>query len=121
MGPLLLVGVAISLVIDAAVPPDVTEQITSASPTFAIPIAAALGTPLYVSTGVFIPIADSLQSAGVGIGAIVALTIAGAGANLPEFVILSKLAKPRIIAIFFGYVFDVAVAGGLLVEAVVTF
>ncbi|MGI9607939.1 MAG: permease, partial [Acidimicrobiales bacterium] len=109
MGPLLLLGVTISLIIEATVPPEMTQQVTSASPSFAIPIAAALGTPLYVSTAVFVPIADSLQAAGVGIGAIVALTIAGAGANVPEFVILSKLARPRVIAAFFTYVFGVAV------------
>jgi uncharacterized membrane protein YraQ (UPF0718 family) len=67
----------------------------------------------------FIPIADSLQVAGVGIGAIVALTIAGAGANLPEFVILSKLAQPRVISTFFAYVFGVAVIGGFITQAVV--
>ena len=55
----------------------------------------------------------------MGTGAIVALAIAGAGANLPEFVILSKLAKPRLIAVFFTYVFGVAIAGGLLAQALV--
>ena len=117
MAPILLVGIGLSVVIELAVPPEVTERLTSANPTFAIPIAAALGTPLYVSTAVFVPIADSLQATGVGLGAIVALTIAGAGANLPEFVILSKLARPRLIAAFFACVFGVAVAGGFLTQA----
>lgn len=119
MAPILIVGVALSLVIESAVPPDVAERLTSASSAFSIPIAAALGTPLYVSTTVFVPIAEALQSAGVGIGAIVALTIAGAGANLPEFVILSKLARPRIIGVLFVYVFFVAVVGGFLTQALV--
>lgn len=119
MAPILAAGVALSLVIESAVPPDVTERLTSASSTFSIPIAAALGTPLYVSTTVFVPIAEALQNAGVGIGAIVALTIAGAGANLPEFVILSKLARPRIIGVLFVYVFVVAVVGGFLTQALV--
>ena len=119
MAPLLFVGIALSLVIEAAVPADVMARLTGAEPRFSIPIAAALGTPLYVSTGVFVPIADSLRGAGVGVGAIVALTIAGAGANVPEFVILSKLAKPRLIGAFFTYVFGVAIVGGLLAQAVV--
>ena len=120
MAPLLSVGIALSLVIEAAVPADVMARLTGAEPRFSIPIAAALGTPLYVSTGVFVPIADSLRGAGVGVGAIVALTIAGAGANVPEFVILSKLAKPKLIGAFFTYVFGVAIVGGLLAQAVVT-
>ena len=120
MGPLLLLGVAISIVIELSVPPEVTQRLTAASPTFSIPIAAAVGTPLYVSTAVFVPIADSLTAAGVGIGAIVALTIAGAGANLPEFVILTRLVQTRVIAVFVGYVFGVAIVGGLLAEVLVT-
>ena len=116
MAPILIVGIGLSLAIEAAVPPDVAERLTSSNSAFSIPIAAALGTPLYVSTTVFVPIADALLGAGVGIGAIVALTIAGAGANLPEFVILSKLARPRVIATFFAYVFGVAVIGGFITQ-----
>lgn len=117
-GPLLVVGVLIGLAIEAFVSPDTAAQITGDSSLFSIPIAAALGTPLYFSTELFVPIADSLHAAGVGTGAIVALTIAGAGANVPEFVILSRLAQPRLIGIMFGYVFAVAMVGGLLAAAV---
>ena len=117
MTPILLAGVALSVLIEAAVPPEVTQRLTAANPSFSVPVAAGLGTPLYVSTAVFVPIADALEAVGVGIGAIVALTIAGAGVNLPEFVILSKLARPRVIGAFFAYVFGVAVAGGFLTQA----
>ncbi|NNC81760.1 MAG: hypothetical protein HKN94_16585 [Acidimicrobiales bacterium] len=115
---LLVVGVAIGLIIEAAVSPDDVATVTGNNGSFAIPVAAALGTPLYFSTSLFVPIADSLSTAGVGIGAIVALTISGAGANVPEFIILNKLAQKRLIAIFFAYVFAVALTGGLVAEAV---
>ena len=118
MAPILLVGIALSLIIEAAVPPEMAQRVTAANPSAAVPVAAALGTPLYVSTTLFVPLADALQAAGVGIGAIVALTIAGAGANIPEFVILSRLAKPQITGVLAGYVFAVAVAGGLLAQAI---
>lgn len=118
MAPLLAAGIAISIVIETFVPASVVAELTSVEPRLAIPVAAAIGTPLYVSTGVFVPIADSLTSAGVGVGAIVALTIAGAGANIPEFVILSKLVRPRLISIFFAYVFGVAIVGGALAQGI---
>ena len=51
---------------------------TSWPPWILIPTAAAIGTPLYSSTELFVPIANSLYNAGVGIGAIVPLTIVGA-------------------------------------------
>ena len=75
-----------------------------------------LGTPLYFNTGLFVPIAHSLGRAGVGIGAIVALTISGAGANIPEFVLLGRLFPAAALAAFIGYVFAIALAGGLLAQ-----
>ncbi len=119
MAPLLLVGVAIGLAITELLPASTAARITGVSDVFAIPVAAALGTPMYVNTGLFVPIADSLGAAGVSTGAIIALTIAGAGANVPEFVILGRLAQFRLVGAFFGYVFLIAIVGGLLAEAIV--
>lgn len=119
MGPLLLLGVGIGLAITTLVPTSAAVEITSVSDALAIPVAAALGTPLYINTGLFVPIADALGTAGVGTGAVIALTIAGAGANVPEFVILGRLAQLRLVAGFFAYVFVIAIAGGLLAEAIV--
>lgn len=116
-GPLLLLGVAIGIAIEAVVSPDVAASLTTGRPWIAIPTAAALGTPLYFSTELFVPIANSLTNAGVGVGAVVALTIAGAGANLPEFVVLSKMARPGAVSAFFGYVFTVAMTGGIMAHA----
>ncbi len=118
VGLLLIVGVTVGLVIEALVSPELVADITGSNSTLSIPLAAALGTPLYFHTELFVPIADSLDSAGVSVGTIVALTIAGAGANLPEFVILSRLARARVIAVFFAYVFAVAIVGGLIAQGV---
>jgi uncharacterized membrane protein YraQ (UPF0718 family) len=119
LGPILLAGVAVGLAIQVLVPADFVASAAGGDSPLAIPVAAALGTPLYFNTGLFVPIADSLAAVGVGIGAIVALTISGAGANVPEFVILARLARPRVVTIFVGYVFAVAVAGGVLAQALV--
>jgi uncharacterized membrane protein YraQ (UPF0718 family) len=118
LGPILLLGVGIGLAIELLVPPEVVASVAGQDDVFAIPVAAGLGTPLYFNTELFVPIADSLAAVGVGVGAIVALTIAGAGANIPEFVILSKLARSRVLVVFIGYVFGVAMIGGLLAQAV---
>ncbi len=118
LGPVLVLGVLIGTSLEALVPPGAVADIAGANSGLAIPAAAALGTPLYFSTELFVPIADSLQGAGVGIGAIVALTIAGAGANIPEFLLLSKLAHRQLVVIFVGYVFLVAVIGGLVAQVV---
>ncbi len=117
---LLLVGIAVGVLIQKVVTPEDVAQLTGDHVSLAIPIAAVLGTPLYFDTSLFVPIADALNGAGVGIGAIVALTISGAGANVPEFIILNKLADTRLVAIFFAYVFSVALTGGLLAQLLLT-
>lgn len=118
VGPLLLAGVAVGLAIEAAVSPETVARLTGNNAEWSIPVSAILGTPLYLQTSVLVPIAHSLTAAGVGIGAVVALTISGAGANIPEFLILTKLVERRLLAIFFAYVFVVAVTGGLLAQAI---
>lgn len=119
MAPLLVLGVAIGLAIEQFVPATLVAEFASGTSAGAIPVAAAFGTPLYINTELFVPIAHSLRNAGVGIGAIVALTIAGAGANLPEFVILSRLADRRVLTVFVGYVFAVAIGAGMLAQSLV--
>lgn len=115
----LVIGVAVGLAIENLVSPETAATLTGDNSLVAIPIAAVLGTPLYFSTALFVPIADALTATGVGIGAIVALTISGAGASFPEFVLLTKLAQTRLLILFFGYVLAVAVAGGLLAHVIV--
>ena len=119
IGPILLVGVAVGVAIETLVPAGALERATTAGGALAVPLAALVGVPLYFNTELFIPIADSLTDAGVGIGAIVALTIAGAGANVPEFVLLGRLMNRRLLGSLFGYVFLVAVAGGGLAQVLV--
>ena len=111
MLPLLVVGIGIGMAITAFLPAEAVARVPSLSGGQAIPAAAAVGTFFYINTELFVPIADALRSAGIGIGAIVALTIAGAGANVPEFVILARLTTRRVLAVFGGYVFTVAMAG----------
>lgn len=113
------VGVAIGIAIESFVTPEMNARLTGNNGTLSIPIAAILGTPLYFSTALFVPIAESLTTAGVGIGAIVALTISGAGASFPEFLLLTKLADRKILSVFFAYILSIALVGGLLAEALV--
>ncbi len=113
------IGVAVGGAIERFVTPDMTATLTGDNNLLSIPIAAVLGTPLYFSTALFVPIADSLTTAGVGIGAIVALTISGAGASVPEFLLLTKLADTKILAVFFGYILSIALVGGLLAQALI--
>ena len=118
MAWLIAAGVGIGLAIGLLVPTDALAGIAGAHNPLAVPAAAAAGIPLYFGTELFIPIGDALHAKGAGTGAIVALVIAGAGANIPEFALLTKVARGRVVAAFFAYVFVVATAAGLLTELI---
>ena len=118
MACLIAVGVGLGLAIGLLVPTDALASIAGAGNPLAVPAAAAAGVPLYFGTELFIPIGDALHAKGAGIGSIVALVIAGAGANIPEFALLTKIARGRVVAAFFAYVFVVATTAGLLTELI---
>ena len=119
MASLIVGGVGLGLGIALLMPADAIASVAGSENPLAIPAAAAIGVPFYVGTELFVPIGDALHTSGVGVGAIVALTIAGAGANIPEFALLTTLAKRGLVAVFFAYVFGVAVVGGLIAEVIV--
>ena len=118
MAWLIAAGVGVGLAIGLLVPTDALAGIAGADNPLAVPAAAAAGVPLYFGTELFVPIGDALHAKGAGTGSIVALVIAGAGANIPEFALLTKIARGRVVAAFFAYVFAVAVVAGLLTDLI---
>ena len=118
MAWLMAAGVGAGLAIGLLVPTDALAGIAGAHNPLAVPAAAAAGIPLYFGTELFVPIGDALHAKGAGTGSIVALVIAGAGANLPEFALLTRIARGRVVGAFFAYVFAVALAAGLLTDLI---
>ena len=111
---LMAAGVGIGLAIGIFVPPGAITGIAGAQNPLSVPIAAATGVPLYIGTEMFIPIGEALRGAGASSGALVGLIIAGAGANIPEFALLTKVAKARLVLGFFVYVYLVATVAGVI-------
>ncbi len=111
---LMAAGAGIGLAIGIFMPPGAITGIAGAQNPLAVPIAAATGVPLYFGTEMFIPIGEALRGAGASSGALVGLIIAGAGANIPEFALLTKVAKARLVLGFFAYVYMVATVAGVI-------
>jgi len=61
-------------------------------------------------------LAPELVHQGVNMGSILALTIAGAGASLPEMIMLKKIFKLPIMIFFIVTVFIMAIGCGYLVN-----
>ena len=85
---------------------------------FAIPVAAAIGVPMYIRAETIIPISGALIEKGMGVGAVVALIIGGAGMSIPEMTLLAAIFKKRLLAIFIATIFLVAVIAGFVFQYV---
>lgn len=112
--PYLLVGTAAGAAIYGLVPTAWVVALAGPGQPFAIPLAAALGVPMYVNAETFFPISAALLEKGVGVGAVVALVITSMGVSIPEVVLLGGLFRWRLVAALVASVFAVAVGGGAL-------
>jgi hypothetical protein len=63
-----------------------------------------------------IPISIALIGKGMGLGTVLALIIGGAGASIPELIILGSMFKKKLVLAFAVNVFIVAIVAGYLVE-----
>src|SRR5699024_3972894 len=82
--PYLVVGVAVGSVIQGFVPAQWIASVAGPGNAFAIPVAALIGAPLYVWPETMLPIGAALLDKGMGIGALMALVVGGAGCSIPE-------------------------------------
>ena len=71
---------------------------------------------MYIRAETIIPISAALVGKGMGLGTVLALIIGGAGASIPELIILSSMFKKKLVVAFAVNVFVIAIAAGFLVE-----
>ena len=112
----LMLGAGIGAFIYGFFPRDLIIRLAGPGNPWSIPIAAALGVPMYIRAETVIPIGAALIGKGMGVGTVLALVVAGAGASIPEIIILNSIFKRRLVAAFVLTVFFVAVAAGYLVD-----
>ncbi|ALS96822.1 permease [Lacimicrobium alkaliphilum] len=89
--PYLLLGVLAGSLIHGYVPASLLASVSSNGQWWLIPLAAAGGILLYIRASTMLPLAASLVAKGVSLGPVMALTIGGAGASLPEMIMLKRI------------------------------
>lgn len=107
--PYILVGIAIGAGIHGYVPEDFMAAIMGKDAWWAVPLAVAIGVPMYTNAAGVIPIVQALLAKGAALGTVLAFMMSVIGLSLPETIILRKVLKPRLIATFVG-----VVASGIL-------
>lgn len=114
--PYIAIGIGIGAFVHGFVPQEILTKYAGEDNPLAIFIAAFIGIPLYVRAESMVGLAPALLDGGVSMGAILALTVAGAGASLPEMIMLKKIFKLPIMLFFLMAVFSMAIGCGFLVN-----
>ncbi len=115
----LLLGAGIGAFIYGFFPQDLVVRLAGPGNPWSIPVAAAIGVPMYIRAETIIPISAALVGKGMGMGTVLALIIGGAGASIPELLILGSMFRKKLIVAFVANVFVVAIAAGYLVDLLV--
>ncbi|WDV48208.1 permease [Clostridiaceae bacterium M8S5] len=96
----LIIGIGIGAAIHGWAPAPILAKYAGPDNPFAVIVAVVFGIPLYSNALGTIPIAEALLNKGVGMGTALAFMMAVTALSLPELILLRKVIKPKLIAIF---------------------
>jgi uncharacterized protein len=116
--PFLLVGIGLGAAIHGWLPEDLFARIAGPDNPFAVPVAVLLGVPLYTNVVGVIPLVAALQAKGLAVGTLLAFMMSVVALSLPELILLRRVLKLPLIAIFVAVVATGIIAVGLLFNAV---
>jgi hypothetical protein len=97
-----VLGIAIGAGIHGYVPTDFIVKYAGVHNPLAVPLAVILGVPLYANIAGVMPITEALVNKGMPMGTVLAFTMAVTALSLPEIVILKKVLRPQLLAVFVG-------------------
>ena len=99
-----LIGVGIGAAIHNWIPADWIESLLGQNNWWSVPLATLLGVPMYADIFGTLPIAEALVAKGIGLGTALAFMMAVTALSLPSLIMLKKVVKAPLLALFFGIV-----------------
>ncbi len=102
--PAILAGIGAGAFIHGWIPEGFLASFMGRDAWWTVPAAVALGVPMYAGTATLIPIAQALLAKGAALGTVLAFMMAVVGLSLPEFILLRRVLRPRLLAAFIGVV-----------------
>lgn len=99
-----MLGIAVGAGIHGYVPTDAMASIMGREAWWSVPLAVLAGIPMYSNAAGIIPIVEALLGKGAALGTVLAFMMSVIALSLPEFIILRKILKPQLIAVFIGVV-----------------
>jgi len=116
--PWVLAGIAVGAGIHGYVPEQFMANIMGRGAWWAVPLAVLIGIPMYSNAAGIIPVVHALLAKGAALGTVLAFMMAVIGLSLPETIILRKVLRPTLIAVFVGVVGTGILIVGYLFNAI---
>jgi uncharacterized membrane protein YraQ (UPF0718 family) len=113
----ILIGVSLGAGLHGFVPQEWFAENFGAGVWWNVPLASALGIPLYTNVTGIIPVMESLLLKGLPIGTTLAFCMSSVAASLPELIMLKQMLRWRLLAMFLGYLFTIFTLTGWLFNA----
>lgn len=115
--PYIVGGIAVGAGIHGYVPQDLIMRWAGPENPFAVPVAVLIGVPLYANVAGVLPITEALAGKGLPLGTVLAFTMAVTALSLPEMVILRKVLRPPLLAVFIAVMTAGIIGVGYLFNA----
>ena len=114
-----ILGIAAGAGIHGYVPEGYLADIMGNSSWWSVPFSVLIGIPMYTNAAGIIPVVDALLGKGAALGTVLAFMMSVIALSFPEMVILRKVLKPRLIAIFIAVVGSGILVVGYLFNIIV--
>lgn len=116
--PYVLVGVGIGAAIHNWIPQSWVESLLGREAWWSVPLAVIVGVPMYADIFGTLPIAEALVARGVGLGTALAFMMAVTALSLPSMIMLKRVVRTPLLALFFGVVTTAIMLTGFLFNLV---
>ena len=100
--PYILAGVGIGAVIHNWIPESFIVTVLGSKNAFSVILATLVGIPMYADIFGTIPVAEALYTKGAELGTVLSFMMAVTTLSLPSLIMLRKVIKPRLLALFVG-------------------
>lgn len=114
-----VLGIAAGAGIHGYVPEGYLAGIMGDSTWWSVPFSVLIGVPMYTNAAGVIPVVEALLGKGAALGTVLAFMMSVIALSFPEMVILRKVLKPRLIAVFISVVACGILLVGYLFNAVI--
>lgn len=114
-----IAGIGVGAAIHGYVPQDFMASIMGRQAWWSVPAAVVVGIPMYSNAAGIVPIVEALLGKGAALGTVLAFMMSVIALSFPEMIILRKVLRPQLIAVFIfvvgsgivftGYLFNIII------------